>query len=1258
MSKDFWQKIEEIFPVIADLPAAERDERLRELCAGDEKLRQEISDLLAADAKAGDFCETPAVMPSSLSGAFFHKQPKKPVTLELNGQKFGAYRIVRKIAAGGMGAVYLAVRADGEFEKEVAVKLVKTGADTEFNLRRFRHERQILARLEHPNIARLIDGGTTNSGTPYLVMEYVEGKPLFDYCEAHRLDLSNKIELFQQICAAVSYAHEAGVIHRDLKPGNILVTENGIVKLLDFGISKIFDADSHNNSDAQTATLMRQMTPEYASPEQIKGEKMTPATDVYSLGVLLYELLTGKRPYKFPSRSPHEIARVICEQEVQNPKHEAQTLISDELSFIVLKALRKNPFERYVSVADLSLKVERALAGLSGAAKIGQKSFFEKTENNSDGANVSLAVAPFKIISAENGKIIKSNEDFLGVGLADALTTTLSGVQRLIVRPTSSVLRLTEETVDARALGKELNVDYVLEGHILRGSDQIRVTAQLHKIKDDIVLWAAMFDETDADIFRLQDSISERVAASLVPRLTAEEQNFLRRHGTTNPAAYEAYLRGRFFFHNYTFGGISAAENCFVQSITLDPNFALAYCGFADFYNLQTIYGLTSNSEGFARAKQYALRAIELNPNLGEAYTALAFTTWAYDWDFSEAERLFKKAIRLNPNYARAHEWYAFLLSVTERHEEALVEMQLAEQLDPNSPAVASMFSLVFYNARRYEESFKKARRALELDPDYYIALQSLGWICPRLGKFDEAIESCRRAIRICDEQALNKFSLALALIDAGQIKDARVIAAELEMRRKKEIVPAYYLALLYAYLNEDEKAFGWFDLAIEERGYYTLRMRVEPRLDRLRKDPRFAGLLERIKPLPDLKTTADVSSPKTVELQKPGKFKARAGVFAAVFAAVLAVLVFVGIYAVTNQKIVVKKFPIQHEPHQVEATPANRAASEKPRTNDAVADELYQAGTQQLETRSLEGVNRAIKLFTEATKRDPNFALAFSGLADAHLVLADKDKKAAQTAYKTAEEYALKALALDPDLAEARTSLAMTTYKNTGNFAAAEKHFLRAIEINPSLPRAHHWYSQILRATDRNEDALREIKIAAELDPKSAVIHFNVGAINLGLKRLPEAIAYFDKAIELDAGYVNSYLFKSIAQQMLGDYEAALETYRIGRIYSGKDENEPLWILMQAQAYAANNRRDDALALVNRLLQNPAHRKEILKLSFDVALVYTLLGDAENAFAWLEKIEAKEIKDPNLLKQDPRLANLHKDERFLRFLEKRQKSN
>ncbi|MGI8436174.1 MAG: serine/threonine protein kinase, partial [Chthoniobacterales bacterium] len=357
-----WPRVKAVFEVAAELTGDERATYLREHCAGDESLRREVESLLASDAQADGFIENPA---RSIPRAVLEGMAEEPFVARL----FGAYRTNREIGRGGLGTVYLAARADDAYQKEVAIKLLRRGLDTEDILRRFRNERQILARLEHPSIARLIDGGTSEDGRPYFVMEYVEGEPLNAYCESHGLSTNERLKLFRTVCAAVTYAHQHLVIHRDLKPSNILVTSEGEVKLLDFGIAKLLGADEE--AAFRTVTEQRVMTPEYASPEQVRGEAITTASDVYSLGVVLYELLTGEKPYRLTSRSAKELESAITDQIPERPsaaREKMQKSLHGDLDNIVLMALRKEPARRYVSAGQFSEDIRRYLEGLPVAA--------------------------------------------------------------------------------------------------------------------------------------------------------------------------------------------------------------------------------------------------------------------------------------------------------------------------------------------------------------------------------------------------------------------------------------------------------------------------------------------------------------------------------------------------------------------------------------------------------------------------------------------------------------------------------------------------------------------------------------------------------------------------------------------------------------------------------------------------------------------------------------------------------------------------
>lgn len=506
MTPERWQQIEEIFHEALELGVGERSGFIDKKAGEDVELKAEVEKLLSQFDEASSFIEQPLYdsAKSNVLSALLDDVGEDPMV----GTVLGSYRIEREVGRGGMGAVYEAYRADGEFRLRVALKVVKRGVDTDFVLRRFRNERQILAALDHPFITRLIDGGTTPDGRPYFVMEYLDGQTLYRYSDKKRLTIDERLDLFCRVCEAVEYAHGKQVIHRDLKPSNIFVTNDGQPRLLDFGIAKLLNPEMASDTLQPTATALRMMTVDYASPEQVRGEKVTYATDVYSLGVILFELMTGRRPYKIKGRSPHDVARAICDDEPVLPSVAVTTNDSDlppvkvnpsattlagmfdrqietpaqvaeqlrgNLDTIILKALQKETGERYGSVAALRGDIERHLKGENVAAEISFPTRPAVIHQTDPGSKL-VAVLPLSILSPTGAE--NTDEAYLTVGLADAIITRLTSVQKLTVRPTSSITRYNEQQINPFRAGMELGVEFVLDGRIRRFGDRLRISLQ------------------------------------------------------------------------------------------------------------------------------------------------------------------------------------------------------------------------------------------------------------------------------------------------------------------------------------------------------------------------------------------------------------------------------------------------------------------------------------------------------------------------------------------------------------------------------------------------------------------------------------------------------------------------------------------------------------------------------------------------------------------------------------------------------------
>lgn len=870
MTPEYWKKVEDLFELALQRPPEERQAFVEAEAKGDEALRNQVQTLLVSLERAGGFMEASA-FGVGLSDTMVEETPS------VIGRRLGSYRIVKEIGRGGMGSVYLATRADDEFQKEVAIKLIKRGMDTDFIIKRFRNERQILAVLDHPHIARLLDGGSTEDGLPYFVMEYVEGEPLYSYCEIKRLAIVERLKLFRKICSAVQYAHNNLIIHRDLKPSNVIVNDEGSPKLLDFGIAKLLNPDLAYHPLDPTTAAMRLMTPEYASPEQVRGEKLTAASDVYALGVILYELLTDHRPYRLKNHSAQELARVICEEEPQLPSvvvsvievfpgvegeepieitpatvskarrttpEQLKRELAGSLDNIALKALHKDVAHRYGSVEDLSEDIRRFLEGLpvSAPSYLPPASRMPLTSAQPITANRSIAVLPFQVLRVE-----QKSEEFLGMGLADAIITKLSNIQRIIVRPTSAVIKYFDGTHNIIAAGQELNVGYVLDGRIQRAGERIRVTVQLISVRDGQPVWASKFDENYTDIFAVEDSISEQVAHALVPQLSGEERELLLRRETENANAYQAYLKGRYLWAKFTPDDFVKAAEQFHEAIALDPNYAQAHVGIADYYNWAAIFGLGSPDDNFPHAKAAAIRALEIDEKSAEAHAALAFTNLCYDFDWFGAEQRFRRSIELNNNYGPAHQWYSNLLAAQGRFEEAIAEIKRTLEINPLSLMDRSITGWTYYHARQYERAEKEIQAALEIDRNFSNFHLILGFIYERMGRYGDAINELNIARDLMLGSVVPLWVIGYTYAAAGRHEEARDMLRQLMEASQQTYISPYFIALLHTALGEYDAAFEWLNKAVKSRDEWLIWLGTEPKLDPLRSDPRFNDLLQQV---------------------------------------------------------------------------------------------------------------------------------------------------------------------------------------------------------------------------------------------------------------------------------------------------------------------------------------------------------------------------------------------------------------------------
>ena len=867
MNQERWQRLKEI---VADAlekeSAAARTALVAEQCADDETLLQAAESLLSeADTilrASDDALEDCAETVTGLIGRG---------RLSQAGQRIGSYVVVDELGHGGMGTVYLGKRADGQFEREVAIKILKRGTDTNDVLRRFEAERRIVARLDHPWIARLWDSGTTADGLPYFVMEHVAGLPVTRFAREHHLTLRNNLELFLKVCEAVAYAHRHSILHRDLKASNILVTQEGEPKLLDFGIAKIMNQDEASD---ETATGKERFTPTCASPEQASGETLTEASDIYALGALLFELLTGQTAHRFSTPRPsfEEVRQVLCDQQLALPSEvvddsELRLQLRGSLDRIVSLALRVDPAGRYSTVTALADDVRNYLTGQPVKAPRPQRAFpwkvvamagivvvglgvvvlIERNRRTSSAgapppasasfASIhSLAVLPFEPLGNERGN------DILGLGMADAIIGRISGVEHLIVLPTAAVSRFKGPATDPIAAGEKLQVDAVLCGTVQRSGEDVRVTVQLIKVATRQTLWAATFDRNFTNIFAIQDVISKDVAKSIAVSLSPKDQTRLVKHDTGNTAAYELYLMGLSSYNQRTKDGLARAADYFNKAVEQDPNYALAYALLADTYFLQGYYKYAPSKESMARAKVAAERGVAIDSSLAEGYMVLAgLPPWS-----DSSDRMLRHALDLNPNLATAHQRYAWRLCATGDLNGSLTEMKRAQQLDPLSSTNNTALGLVYLFARQFEPGLRYSEKAAELNSDEPFIQSNLGMAYLLNHKYAAAIARFEKSTALNPELKPDNLALiALTLWSAGQKEEADQMLPEvLRLAADKKVDP-YNLTLIYAAKGDKDEAFKWLARYFDGGDPVPGQIRYDVLLDPLRSDSRFDEMVQ-----------------------------------------------------------------------------------------------------------------------------------------------------------------------------------------------------------------------------------------------------------------------------------------------------------------------------------------------------------------------------------------------------------------------------
>ncbi|HKP84108.1 MAG TPA: protein kinase [Pyrinomonadaceae bacterium] len=856
---------------------------------------------------------------------FMPDSPNNPNSVDTNSlpEYIAHYRILRRLGKGGMGEVLLGEDTK-QHGRKVALKVLPPEVTrSESRLRRFKQEARAVLALNHPNILTIYEIGQT-ADTHYIATEYIEGETLRHCLWRGPMKLDETLGVGIQVAMALEAAHTAGIVHRDIKPENIMLRQDKFVrdrfvKVLDFGLAKLTDRDAPTTDPEAVTIPITETSPGaimgttgYMSPEQALGDNIDERSDVFSLGVVLYEMLAGEQPFKGKTDS-HTRVSIIDHEPVPLVQHVSN--VPRQFERIVSKALAKDRLKRYQTITDLKIDLEQlrdelhisdtleptrqavrdtqvdlhssgpttvrtqvntvadsttASSGIDYKPASGRKKWVAYAA----GVLVLLMIVVGVIMFASSSPPINSvailpfvndsqdpNVEYLSDGITESIINSLSQLPNLKVMSRNAAFRFKGSSLDPVEAGRNLNVGAVLTGRLVKRDDRFVIKTELIKVADGSQLWGAEYNSSLADIFSVQDEVSRKISQSLRLRLSGEDEEKLAKRYTKDTEAYDLYLKGRYSWNRRNEEGFRNGIEYFKRAEEKDPTFALAFSGLADSYALLCDIGVERPVDEMPKAKAAAQKAVDADPTLAEAYTSRAFVRLSYDWDWLGAQNDFQQALKLNPKYPTAHQWYASYLMQMGKFSLAKAEIEEAQKLDPLSPIISANNGLYSYYQHNYDDAIAKYKVMLRSDPDFWVARHYLALAYVQKGMHQEAIAELRKLIKVpesgpipdkvIEAESEASASLGFAYGMAGKQAEARAIIDQLDALSKRRYVSPLYFAIVYAGMKENDKAIEYLNKAYEARHPGLVLIRIEPMFDGLRSDERFKQLIKRFEPIP-----------------------------------------------------------------------------------------------------------------------------------------------------------------------------------------------------------------------------------------------------------------------------------------------------------------------------------------------------------------------------------------------------------------------